>query len=96
LAVSNRWQPTKVLCGYLGQLARVRDALAGEVAVLIDERDQAELAGREEEEICDPIVEQVKVAKRVSRSQRILPKSSALTAWVGSVSYQGILIFVDI
>ncbi|EIN11698.1 P-loop containing nucleoside triphosphate hydrolase protein [Punctularia strigosozonata HHB-11173 SS5] len=55
-----------VLCGYLGQLARVRDALAGEVAVLIDERDQADLADHEAEaDTNDPVVEQVKVAKRV-------------------------------
>ena len=36
-----------VLCAYLGQLARLRDALGGEVAVVIDERDQAALDDRE-------------------------------------------------
>ncbi|KAH0839427.1 hypothetical protein J3R83DRAFT_202 [Lanmaoa asiatica] len=36
-----------VLCAYLGQLARLRDALGGEVAVVIDERDQADLDDRE-------------------------------------------------
>ncbi|KAG6830463.1 hypothetical protein H0H92_000616 [Tricholoma furcatifolium] len=56
-----------VLCAYLGQLARVRDALADLVAVVIDERDQAELNDREsEEELIDAThVEHVKVAKKV-------------------------------
>lgn len=36
-----------VLCAYLGQLARLRDALGGEVAVVIDERDQADLLDHE-------------------------------------------------
>ncbi|EMD37515.1 hypothetical protein CERSUDRAFT_114154 [Gelatoporia subvermispora B] len=35
-----------VLCAYLGQLARMRDALSDEVVVIIDERDQAELDDR--------------------------------------------------
>ncbi|KAF5326320.1 hypothetical protein D9611_000022 [Ephemerocybe angulata] len=38
-----------VLCAYLGQLAKVRDALSDLVAVVIDERDQTELDDREEE-----------------------------------------------
>ncbi|KAF8656756.1 hypothetical protein AX16_002435 [Volvariella volvacea WC 439] len=38
-----------VLCGYLGQLARVRDALSKEVVVLIDDRDMQELASQEED-----------------------------------------------
>ena len=38
-----------VLCGYLGQLARMRDAFANKVAVVIDERDQVELADQEAE-----------------------------------------------
>jgi hypothetical protein len=37
-----------VLCAYLGQLAKLRDALANEVAIVIDERDQAALADKRE------------------------------------------------
>ena len=54
-----------VLCAYLGQLAKVRDALSDSVAVVIDERDQRELADREEEKEDDAVVEHVKVSKRV-------------------------------
>ncbi|KAJ7045696.1 hypothetical protein C8F04DRAFT_1065834 [Mycena alexandri] len=58
-----------VLCAYLGQLARVRDALRNEVAVIIDGRDKENLAEQEEEIIEDrpdqSQVEQVQVTKRV-------------------------------
>ncbi|KAF8128159.1 hypothetical protein EV363DRAFT_1585143 [Boletus edulis] len=60
-----------VLCAYLGQLARLRDALGGEVAVVIDERDQAALDDREgdEEDAGDAFlgesVQHVKVTSRV-------------------------------
>ncbi|PCH43420.1 nucleoside triphosphate hydrolase protein [Wolfiporia cocos MD-104 SS10] len=60
-----------VLCGYLGQLARMRDALAHEVAVVIDERDQADLDDRaaegDQEETPTSVVsvEHVQVARRV-------------------------------
>ncbi|KAF8070666.1 hypothetical protein FPV67DRAFT_1488261 [Lyophyllum atratum] len=58
-----------VLCAYLGQLARVRDALADSVAVVIDERDQADLAEQEDEQTAelldDSRVEHIKVSKRV-------------------------------
>lgn len=56
-----------VLCAYLGQLAKVRDALADSVAVIIDERDQQELADQEDEKSVDDDshVEHVKVSKRV-------------------------------
>lgn len=57
-----------VLCAYLGQLARLRDALAGEVAIIIDERDQAALADQEgdkEEEDVEVAIEHVKITKRV-------------------------------
>jgi hypothetical protein len=59
-----------VLCAYLGQLARLRDALGGEVAVIIDERDQAALddhEGDKEVELDDQTgsFEHVKVTKRV-------------------------------
>jgi hypothetical protein len=58
-----------VLCAYLGQLARVRDALGSEVAVIIDGHDKEDLAEREEEDANenDGIqVEHVQVTKRVS------------------------------
>ncbi|CAL1707171.1 unnamed protein product [Somion occarium] len=61
-----------VLCGYLGQLARMRDAFADKVAVVIDERDQVELADREAEKddydietSLVPVVDRVKVTRRV-------------------------------
>ncbi|KAJ6587167.1 hypothetical protein DFH09DRAFT_248112 [Mycena vulgaris] len=57
-----------VLCAYLGQLARVRDALGNEVAVIIDGRDKENLAEQEEEVIEDldgPQVTHVQVTKRV-------------------------------
>lgn len=59
-----------VLCAYLGQLARVRDALASEVVVVIDERDQRELDDREGEQSGDepPLttVERVQVTRKAS------------------------------
>ncbi|KAJ7647110.1 hypothetical protein FB45DRAFT_821739 [Roridomyces roridus] len=58
-----------VLCAYLGQLARVRDALASEVAVIIDGRDKDNLAEQEEEKEGggdgEVQVEHVQVTKRV-------------------------------
>lgn len=57
-----------VLCAYLGQLARLRDALAGDVVTVIDERDQAELADREAEiDSNDEFssIDHLKVTKRV-------------------------------
>ena len=53
-----------VLCAYLGQLARVRDALSTEMTVVMDERDQAQLEdleGSDAEMHC----ETVQVSKRV-------------------------------
>ncbi|KAJ7497553.1 hypothetical protein FB451DRAFT_1211927 [Mycena latifolia] len=56
-----------VLCAYLGQLARVRDALGNEVAVIIDGRDKENLAEQEEEEFESdgPHIAHVQVTKRV-------------------------------
>ena len=59
------------MCAYLGQLARMRDALADRVAVVIDERDQGELADREAENdspvtSSSTTIEHVKVSRRVS------------------------------
>lgn len=58
-----------MLCAYLGQLAKVRDALHDLVAVVIDERDQTELADREEEEVeelrQESQVNHVKITSRV-------------------------------
>jgi len=59
-----------VLCAYLGQLAKLRDALANEVAIVIDERDQVALAdqeGDDEGEFSSGLtIEHVKVTRRVS------------------------------
>jgi hypothetical protein len=57
-----------VLCAYLGQLIRMRDALAGKVVTVIDERDQQMLAAHEEEREDTPRVsgaEQVAVSSKV-------------------------------
>lgn len=59
-----------VLCAYLGQLARLRDVLGGEVAVVIDERDQAALDDREGDQdgASDTLagsIQHVKVTSRV-------------------------------
>ncbi|KAG2153743.1 uncharacterized protein EDB93DRAFT_1134566 [Suillus bovinus] len=59
-----------VLCAYLGQLAKLRDALANEVAIVIDERDQAALADQEGDNEEDDLnggitIEHVKVTRRV-------------------------------
>ena len=58
-----------VLCAYLGQLARLRDALAHDVAILIDERDQVALADQESEQeqnvIGGATIERLNVTKRV-------------------------------
>lgn len=59
-----------VLCAYLGQLARVRDALAKEVVVVIDDVDQEALEDQEDEAEGQALlsgVEHVKVGKRVKR-----------------------------
>lgn len=57
-----------VLCAYLGQLAKLRDALASKVAIVIDDRDQQDLAEREAEKVedyQDSYVEHVQVSRRV-------------------------------
>lgn len=58
-----------VLCAYLGQLARLRDELANEVAIIIDEQDKAALADQEAERDedlgVDVAIEAVKVTRRV-------------------------------
>ncbi|KAF8867865.1 P-loop containing nucleoside triphosphate hydrolase protein [Gymnopilus junonius] len=58
-----------VLCAYLGQLARLRDALGSEVAVIIDERDQAALDDQEGDgdvPVSEGVsIERVNVTKRV-------------------------------
>ncbi|KDR70088.1 hypothetical protein GALMADRAFT_255486 [Galerina marginata CBS 339.88] len=58
-----------VLCAYLGQLARLRDALASEVTIVIDERDQAALDDQESDDDQavrgEVSIERVNVTKRV-------------------------------
>jgi hypothetical protein len=74
-----------------GQLAKVRDALASEVAVVIDDRDQIALADQEadNEDTSDPGtgVERVQVAKRVwsTRDSNLIIKSHLVSA--GSFTY---------
>lgn len=57
-----------MLCAYLGQLARLRDALRNQVAVIIDERDQAALDDQEsdgDQSAGEVTIERVNVTKRV-------------------------------
>ncbi|TRM69481.1 hypothetical protein BD626DRAFT_12882 [Schizophyllum amplum] len=58
-----------VLCMYLGQLVKLRDALSREVVVMIDERDARDIAAHEdvdEEEIAEmTATKQVQVSKQV-------------------------------
>ncbi|KIP05604.1 hypothetical protein PHLGIDRAFT_147296 [Phlebiopsis gigantea 11061_1 CR5-6] len=58
-----------VLCAYLGQLARMRDAMAHQVTVVIDERDQRELDDRggeqKDSEEADTGAKRVEVTQRV-------------------------------
>ena len=61
-----------VLCTYLGQLARLRDAFAGEVITVIDEHDQAALADQEakvENDMEGAGIEQIRVTKQVMHVQ---------------------------
>jgi hypothetical protein len=60
----------QVLCAYLGQLARLRERLASDVTVVIDERDQVLLDEQQEGDEADstllPVTaEKVQVSKRV-------------------------------
>lgn len=59
-----------VLAAYLGQLSKLRDALSGQVTVVIDERDKAALEEQEDEKEDDgeafPTVEQIQISRRVS------------------------------
>lgn len=58
-----------VLAAYLGQLSKLRDALSGQVTVVIDERDKAALEEQEDEKEDDGTsfanVEQVQISRRV-------------------------------
>lgn len=80
-----------VLCAYLGQLAKLRDALANEVAIVIDERDQAALADHEGDDENDlgggTTIEHVKVTKRVCI---VVAGESlcVLNQFLGSIAYR--------
>lgn len=65
-----------VLCAYLGQLARMRDAMAHQVTVVIDERDQRELDDRGGEQ--KDSEEADTGAKRVEVTQRVRNPTSTL------------------
>ncbi|KAG8955926.1 hypothetical protein FRC04_006374 [Tulasnella sp. 424] len=58
-----------VLCAYLGQLVKIRKALAGEVMTVVDERDAAQLVDHRDEDdvagIFEATVQQVKISSRV-------------------------------
>ncbi|KAF8639511.1 hypothetical protein AX17_001416 [Amanita inopinata Kibby_2008] len=55
-----------VLCAYLGQLARVRDALSHHVAIVIDERDQEALNDQQEGDVVEESkIEHIQISKRV-------------------------------
>ena len=56
-----------MLCSYLGQLLKVRDALKNEMAVIIDERDQDALDAHNDGDEADSKtnIERVNVTKRV-------------------------------
>ncbi|KDQ16534.1 hypothetical protein BOTBODRAFT_107034 [Botryobasidium botryosum FD-172 SS1] len=57
-----------ILAAYLGQIARIRDKLAGLVTTVIDERDAAKLAEQEDDNVDGgntSVVESVQVSKRV-------------------------------
>ena len=58
-----------VLCAYLGQLSRLRDALSNEVAVVLDERDQADLDDRNAE--AEDVTESTAAFERVKVSRRV-------------------------
>jgi hypothetical protein len=60
-----------VLCAYLGQLVRMRDALAGKVVTVIDARDQETIATHEEDREDEPEhldMQQVSVTNKVRNS----------------------------
>ncbi|KAM5531281.1 hypothetical protein V8D89_015082 [Ganoderma adspersum] len=59
-----------VLCAYLGQLSRLRDALSNEVAVVLDERDQAELDDQNAEG--EDVTQSTGAFERVKVSRRVL------------------------
>ena len=69
-----------MLCAYLGQLARLRDALRDEVAVIIDERDQAALddqaSDSDEQGQGEVSIERVNVTKRVCFFHYVLKANS--------------------
>lgn len=62
-----------VLCAYLGQLIKIRDALSKEVTTVIDERDAVQLIDHEEQSADDhdstmmpgATAEKVQVSQRV-------------------------------
>jgi hypothetical protein len=80
-----------VLCAYLGQLSRLRDALSNEVVVVIDERDREQLAQHEDdgEGMRNGFsIEQVKVAKRVfSLPSNIIASLTFVLCPVGTTSH---------
>lgn len=61
--------PPSVLCAYLGQLVKIRDAMQGEVAVVIEGRDAENIADRED--VLEDVGETCQEIERVKVSQRV-------------------------
>lgn len=65
-----------ILCAYLGQLLKVRDALKGEIAVVIGEKDQDALDayddGDEKDRDANIGVERVNVTQRVCHKDSVI------------------------
>ena len=79
-----------VLCAYLGQLVRMRDALAGKVVTVIDERDQETIAAHEEDREDNPeslSVNRVSVTRKVSLVN--VSATSSLICLLGLTSHRG-------
>ena len=68
-----------VLCAYLGQLAKVRDALSKEVAVVIDDRDLVALADQEDGQV---LTDEAVAVERVNVSKRVRPDCLQRTVYL--------------
>jgi hypothetical protein len=68
-----------VLCAYLGQLARLRDALSKEVAVVVDERDEEKLAAQEDDSEAKVDANITQTVERVQVSRRVC------LSWLGLI-----------
>lgn len=60
-----------VLCAYLGQLVKIREALSKEVTTVIDERDAVQLVDHDENLAEDLLATQGGTAEKVQVSTRV-------------------------